>query len=147
MEEEVKILDKSDIEKAILMIYELEVLSGRMCNDKKILNIFKKFVFDFIEDNGSFLGIYKDNELIGISGWKNDYIMFFYINSKYQRKGYGTILLNNQIKELKKSNYESAYLDAPLESYTFYQKQGFELESVNEKKHYTVHKMKKMIRG
>ena len=142
---EIKYIDDNYLNEAVEIIYTLEVASGRMIDDKRMYNLFKSFIItEFIEENGSFLGLFKENKLIGVSGIKQDYIMFFYIDSKYQKNGYGALLLSKQIEDSKE--YDYLYLDAPLESYNFYLKQGFEIESIKEKENRVVHKMKKMIR-
>ena len=142
---EIKYIDENYLNEAIEIIYNLEVASGRMIDDKRMYSLFKSFIItEFIEENGSLLGLFKENKLIGVSGIKQDYIMFFYIDSKYQKSGYGALLLSKQIEESKE--YDYLYLDAPLESYSFYLKQGFEIESIKEKENRVVHKMKKMIR-
>ena len=142
---EIKYIDDNYLNEAVEIIYTLEVASGRMIDDKRMYNLFKSFIItEFIEENGSFLGLFKENKLIGVSGIKQDYIMFFYIDSKYQKSGYGALLLSKQIEDSKE--YDYLYLDAPLESYSFYLKQGFEIESIKEKENRVVHKMKKMIR-
>lgn len=142
---EIKYINESYLNKAVKMIYNLEVASGRMIDDKRIYDLFKCFIItEFIDENGKFLGLFKEDKLIGVSGLIDNYIMFFYIDSKYQKNGYGALLLSKQIEE--SNGYDYLYLDAPLESYPFYLKQGFEIDSIKEKENRVVHKMKKIIR-
>lgn len=147
MDIEVRYIGNNYLNETIQMIYNLEVASGRMIDDKRIYDFFKDFVInEFVGEKGVFLGLFVDNELVGVSGKKDDYIMFFYVNSKYQKNGFGSLLLSKQIEESKLEDYDYLYLDAPLESYNFYLRQGFYIEDINETGNRVVHKMKKVIR-
>ena len=68
------------------------------------------------DENGMHLGLFEDNKLISVlSFFKNDYSIHlrkFATLEPYQRKGYGTELLNYLLEILEVEHYERIWCNA-----------------------------------
>ena len=82
------------------------------------------------DENGMHLGLFEDNKLISVlSFFKNDYSIHlrkFATLEPYQRKGYGTELLNYLLEILEVEHYERIWCNARKNASGFYSKFGFE---------------------
>ena len=95
-------------EKDIDLCYELDSNTISLWNKKQWTNEFKK-------EGIKVFGILLSNLLIGICVFHvvldEAQINFFAINHKYRKKGFGTYLMNNLIKECEKLNISKLFLE------------------------------------
>ena len=69
----------------------------------------------------------KDTIVAFASRYPNNKIALFYCLGEYQRKGYGTKLVNKLEKEAKKEGLESLFTEASLISYKLFLKLNWEI--------------------
>ena len=95
-------------EKDIDLCYELDSNTISLWSKKQWTNEFKKTGIKVF-------GILLSNLLIGICVFHvvldEAQINFFAINHKYRKKGFGTYLMNNLIKECEKLNISKLFLE------------------------------------
>jgi GNAT superfamily N-acetyltransferase len=81
------------------------------------------------DENGMHLGLFDDNKLISVLSFfkSENSIQFrkFATLEPYQRKGYGTELLNYLLKISESENYERIWCNARKNASGFYSKFGF----------------------
>lgn len=66
----------------------------------------------------------QDGKIIGTGCFVENHITRVYVLPEYQKKGYGTFIMNTLETEIAK-RYEKAYLDASLPAASLYEKLGF----------------------
>lgn len=94
---------------------------------------FVNSIFDKVEkSNMDVIACYEGNQIIGFVGiLDKKHISMFYVLPQYQRKGYGKILMNEAVKNIKSENPELKILSVHSTPFAkdVYLALGFELVS------------------
>ena len=98
--------------------YYLKEIVEMFCEHHSLENILKD-----IADNNTYVLI-DNNKIIGTGTKKENHITRVYVLPNYQKKGHGTFIMNN-LEEIIKGKYESAYIDASLPACRLYAHLGY----------------------
>lgn len=125
---------------------------ARVCKDAKVMyseiipesfeKQAKKFETQGIPENYDIYLIQQNNKKIGFVGIKRInkniiYLVGLYLLLEYQRKGYGSKVINKLVSNKKKEDFEEIILLVHEDAYwaiDFYKKVNFEIETDNIKK-------------
>lgn len=83
----------------------------------------KENIMDDIS-NGNVVILMNGNQLIGTGSYKNNHITRLYINSNFQKQGYGSCIMQTLENEIA-LHYDNVYLDASLPASHMYENRGY----------------------
>jgi GNAT superfamily N-acetyltransferase len=78
--------------------------------------------YDYLNQHYMFYGLFEKDKLVGIIGYQDDVITFFYVLKDEQGKGYGRQLITYVLKKMKG---EYVYVDASPYALAIYEHLGF----------------------
>lgn len=78
--------------------------------------------YDYLNQHYMFYGLFEKDKLVGIIGYQDDVITFFYVLKDKQGKGYGRQLITYVLKKMKG---EYVYVDASPYALAIYEHLGF----------------------
>lgn len=78
--------------------------------------------YDYSNQHYMFYGLFEKDKLVGIIGYQDDVITFFYVLKDKQGKGYGRQLITYVLKKVKG---EYVYVDASPYALAIYEHLGF----------------------
>lgn len=78
--------------------------------------------YAYLNDHHVFYGLFENDMLVGIIGYQDDVITFFYVLKDEQGKGYGRELIAHVFKKM---NGEYVYVDASPYALSIYEHLGF----------------------
>ena len=131
METKIRLLKKGDIPACVKIILETKAGSNKREVEKLLILSLKKSI-SFLNPNYYILEL--NQSIIGVSGLYYDYedpkdilwMDYLAISKKFQRQGFGTILLNNLIAICKKKAVRMLCVFAETnQAISFYKNNGF----------------------
>ena len=78
--------------------------------------------YAYVNDHHVFYGLYEESKIVGVVGYQDDVITFFYVLKDKQGKGYGRQLITYVLKKMKG---EYVYVDASPYALAIYEHLGF----------------------
>ena len=105
--------------KAVYPKYYLKEIVEMFCEYHSRENVLKD-----IEDLNTYI-LMENNEIVGTGTKKENHITRVYVLPKFQRKGYGTFIMN-KLEELIKERYDYADIDASLPACRLYAHLGYQ---------------------
>lgn len=78
--------------------------------------------YDYLNSHHVFYGLFEKDKLVGVIGYQDDVITFFYVRKDFQGKGYGRQLIAYVLKKMKG---EYVYVDASPYALAIYEHLGF----------------------
>lgn len=126
---EFKLAKKCDAEKVYSLVQETIKVVYPKYYLKEIVDMFCEFhsrenIIKNIETGNTYI-VVENEEIIGAGTKNGNHITRVYVLPKYQKRGYGTFIMN-QLEELIKEKYDCVDIDASLPACRLYTHLGYQ---------------------
>lgn len=124
-----KLAKKQDMEQVYELVQETIQTVYPKYYLKEIVDMFCEFhscenILGDIEDKNTYI-LMENETIIGTGTKKENHITRVYVLPKFQRKGYGTFIIN-QLEDMIKEQYDYADIDASLPACRLYAHLGYQ---------------------